>query len=406
MQHADSIFLGPGEDTWPRFLRDFAAGTPRKVYRSTTRTLEEAPRPRRDVIQQHLYLVPNTLVVSRGCPHHCDFCYKDSFYKGGRSYYTLAIDEALSQIQAMTGRHVCFLDDNLMGDARFAADLFSGMRGMGRVWFGAGTVQTVLNQPRLIEQAVDSGLRSLFIGFETLSSVSLASVRKFHNLSADYNEAIRRLHGMGVMVNASIVFGLDGDEPTVFDETVEWLISQGVESATFHVLTPYPGSALHQRLEAEGRILTHNWDLYDTRHAVFQPAGMTPTQLEDGYWRAHEKWGQWRSIWRAARTKTNWTDRMRHLVMGAGLRHFNWFWRAASKAKSISRLVPLLESLLEGFGKYPPPAVTKQAAEHAFKLDELPAADAAGPRECLESEPADAAVSTGSHCRPVEPVQT
>ena len=363
-QHADSIFLGPGEDTWPRFLRDFAAGRPRRVYRSTHRSLLGAPPPRRDLIKKHLYLLPNTLVVSRGCPHHCDFCYKDGFFRGGKSYYAMAVDEALAEIDRLQGKHLCFLDDNLLADARFAGDLFDGMSGMGRVWIGAGTVGAVLNQPRLIEKAVQSGLRSLFIGFETLSSISLASVRKYHNLNADYNEVIRRLHGLGVMVNASLVFGLDGDDPSVFDATVEWLVTQGVESATFHILTPYPGSALYQRMEAEGRILSRNWSLYDTRHAVFQPAGMSVAQLEEGYWRANRNFGAWTSILRSAATKGTWHDRLRHLVMAAGMRHFNFLWAGLSRAKRISRMIPLLESLLEGFGKYPPKTAVSLAPEH------------------------------------------
>lgn len=352
-QHADSIFLGPGEDTWPRFLRDFAQGAPRKVYRSTHRSLIGAPPLRRDLIKRNLYLVPNTLVVSRGCPHHCDFCYKDSFYRGGKSYYTMAVDQALAEIERLPGKHLCFLDDNLLANPKFASQLFAGMAGMGRIWIGAGTVQSVLTLPKLLELAVRAGLRSLFIGFETLSAISLSSVHKYHNLSADYNQAIRRLHDLGVMVNASIVFGMDGDDKDTFDWTVDWTVQQGLESATFHIVTPYPGTALYDRLESEGRILTHDWDLYDTRHAVFKPARMSVRELEEGYWRANRRFGQWRSIWRSAATKTNWHERLRHLMFSGGLRHFNAFWMAISRAKRISRMIPLLESLLEAFGKYP-----------------------------------------------------
>ena len=68
-RHADTIFLGPGEDTWPRFLADFRRGSPDRVYRSEVRTLTGMPPIRRDLIKRHLYLVPNSIVVSRGCPH-------------------------------------------------------------------------------------------------------------------------------------------------------------------------------------------------------------------------------------------------------------------------------------------------------------------------------------------------
>lgn len=138
--HADTIFLGPGEDTWPRFLRDWKAGAPQPIYASTQRSLLGLPPVRRDLIRRDRYLIPNAIVVSRGCPHHCDFCYKDAFFKGGKSFYTQAVDDALVEIDRLPGRHLFFLDDRLFGNGEFARSLFAGMRGMGRVWQAAGTV--------------------------------------------------------------------------------------------------------------------------------------------------------------------------------------------------------------------------------------------------------------------------
>jgi radical SAM superfamily enzyme YgiQ (UPF0313 family) len=219
--HADTVFLGPGEDTWPAFLADYRDNRPQPRYASTTRTLMDLPFPRRDLIKRHLYLVPNSIVVSRGCPHSCAFCYKDSFFKGGKSFYTLAIDRALSEIESLPGRHLYFLDDHLFGNQRFITSLLDGMRGMGRLWQAAGTVQAIL-RPGLMGKAVASGLRSLFVGFETLDPANLVQQHKYQNLSRDYAVAIRTLHDLGVMVNASFVFGMDQDDETVFDRTVEW----------------------------------------------------------------------------------------------------------------------------------------------------------------------------------------
>ncbi|HMQ56668.1 MAG TPA: cobalamin-dependent protein, partial [Anaerolineae bacterium] len=143
-QHADTIFIGPGEDTWPAFLADFRADRPGPVYRSQQRTLAGLPPIRRDLIKRALYLVPNSIVVSRGCPHRCDFCYKEAFFEGGKSFYTQTVEAALAEIERLPGRHLYFLDDHLFGQARFAADLFEAMRGMGRLWQAAGTVQSVV----------------------------------------------------------------------------------------------------------------------------------------------------------------------------------------------------------------------------------------------------------------------
>jgi radical SAM superfamily enzyme YgiQ (UPF0313 family) len=266
--HADAIFTGPGEQTFPQFLQDFRAGAPATVYRSAGgRTLERIPPVRRDLIKRRNYLVPNSIVVTRGCPQHCDFCYKDAFFRGGRSFYTQRVDDALAEIERLPGRHLYFLDDHLLGDPRFARALFDGMRGMGRLFQGAATVDSILRGD-LIERAAEAGLRSLFVGFETLSPDNLRQSSKRQNLNRDYGAVTSRLHGLGIMINGSFVFGMDDDGPDVFERTVAWTIEQGITTATFHIQTPYPGTGLHARLQQQRRIVSHNWDLYDTRHTV------------------------------------------------------------------------------------------------------------------------------------------
>jgi radical SAM superfamily enzyme YgiQ (UPF0313 family) len=354
-QHADTIFLGPGEDTWPRFLADFASGCQARVYRSQTRTLEGVPPIRRDLIKRHLYLVPNSIVVSRGCPHVCDFCYKEAFFEGGRGFYTQAVDAALAEIERLPGRHLYFLDDHLFGDRRFATALFDGMRGMGRLWQAAGTINSVL-LPGLLEKAVASGLRSLFVGFETLNPANLAEQRKYQNLRRDYAAAIDRLHDHGVMINGSFVFGMDGDEPSVFEQTVDWAIEHGIETATFHILTPYPGTALHKRISEQGRITTNDWDLYDTRHAVFQPAQMSAGQLEEGYHWAYREFYRWRSIARGAAAHDSVLRGLRHAAYAAGWKKFEPLWDLVIRARRTGMMLPVLETILDqGCGPRPQP---------------------------------------------------
>lgn len=349
-QHADTIFLGPGEDTWPEFLRDFRNKTPLKRYESRIRTLVGMPKIRRDLIKRHLYLVPNSIVVSRGCPHVCDFCYKEAFFQGGKGFYTQKVDDALVEIERLPGRHLYFLDDHLFGNKQFASALFDGMRGMGRLWQGAGTVNSVLS-PGLLEKAVASGLRSLFVGFETISITNLKEQRKFQNLNRDYGTAVRRLHDNGVMINGSFVFGMDDDNPDVFDRTVEWAVKHGIETATFHILTPYPGTALHARMVEQGRMLHENWDLYDTRHCVHKPAKLTGEQLETGYWRAYREFYRWKNIAQGALAKEKWSARLRHFAYATGWKKFEPLWDLIIRTRQATRMLPLLETILEEFGK-------------------------------------------------------
>ena len=348
--HADTIFLGPGEDTWPQFLADLRAARPRPSYQSRVRTLAALPPIRRDLIKRSHYLVPNSIVVSRGCPHSCSFCYKEAFFAGGRGFYTQRVDQALAEIERLPGRHLYFLDDHLFGDVRFASALFEAMRGMGRLWQAAGTVASVL-RPDLLEKAVACGLRSLFVGFETLDAENLRAQRKPQNLRRDYGAAIRRLHGLGVMVNGSFVFGMDEDDESVFDRTVEWAVGQGIETATFHILTPYPGTVTFQQMEAQGRILHRDWDLYDTRHVVFRPARLRAEALEAGYWRAYRDFYRWRNIARGAATKPTMAGAVRHAAYAAGWKKFEPLWDWLIRARRVGRALPILETVLDGLGR-------------------------------------------------------
>jgi radical SAM superfamily enzyme YgiQ (UPF0313 family) len=369
--HADTVFVGPGEDTWPAFLADFRRGQSRPLYRSRVRTLDHVPPIRRDLIRRHLYLVPNSIVVSRGCPHVCDFCYKEAFFEGGRSFYTQTVDAALAEIERLPGRHLYFLDDHLFGNRRFAAALFDGMRGMGRLWQAAGTVNAVL-APGLLERAADAGLRSLFVGFETLNQANLLDQRKYQNLHRDYARSIRRLHDLGIMINGSFVFGMDGDDSSVFGRTVEWAIEEGIETATFHILTPYPGTALYRRLVSQGRITSHDWDRYDTRHAVFQPARMSPRELEQGYREAYHAFYRWGSIVRGASAHRRPIAGLRHVAYAAGWKKFEPLWDVVIRAKRAGMMLPLLETILSGFGTRAPVLYAEAQAVTHLGLNSLP----------------------------------
>lgn len=343
--HADSVFIGPGEDTFPQFLADFRAGAPKRVYNNSERSLHALPPVRRDLIKRERYLVPNSIVVSRGCPHHCSFCYKDAFFEGGRSFYTQQVDAALAEIDRLPGQHLYFLDDHLLGNQRFASALFDGMRGMNRLFQGASTVDAVL-RGNLVEAAARAGMRSVFIGFETLSAANLAQSNKGQNLGRDYGEAIRRLHDLGIMINGSFVFGLDEDGPDVFERTVDWAVRQGLTTATFHILTPYPGTRLFKEMEQDGRILHRDWSRYDTRQVVYQTKGLDAATLQRGYNRAYSDFYSWRNVWRASSVHATWKDRLRHFSYAGGWKKFEPIWNFLIKTGGLNRMLPLLESIL------------------------------------------------------------
>ncbi len=358
-QHADAIFLGPAEESFARFLADFRQGQHAKRYVSQTRTLIGVPPIRRDLIERRLYLVPNSIVVTRGCPHHCEFCYKDAFYRGGKSFYTQQVDEALAEIQRLPGRHLYFLDDHLLGHKRFAQNLFCGMQGMGRVFQGAATVDSILDGS-LIEEAAQAGLRSVFVGFESLDPRNLQQSNKRQNLDRDYARAIHRLHELGIMINGSFVFGLDGDDPSVFSRTVDWAVEMGITTATFHIATPYPGTAFHTAMQQAGRIFTQDWDLFDTRHVTFTPAHMTDEELRAGYEQAYHDFYTWSSILKASLFHGSFKHQLKHFFYASGWKKFEPLWNMIIHLKRLGLMTPMLEAVLSN--------VTKQDPQTAVEL--------------------------------------
>jgi len=291
------------------------------------------------------YLVPNSIAVTRGCPHHCDFCYKDAFFKGGTSFYTQRVDDALADIARLPGRHLYFLDDHLLGHKRFASGLFRGMRGMGRLFQGAATVESILDG-NLIEEAAEAGLRSLFIGFESLDSGNLRQSNKHHNLGRNYEWAVQRLHDLGIMINGSFVFGLDNDDSSVFAQTVDWAVKMGITTSTFHIATPYPGTAFHKRMASSGRMLTHNWDHFDTRHVTFQPVRMTPDELLAGYSQSYQDFYSWGSILKASLSHGSLKHQLKHFFYASGWKKFEPVWNLVIQLKKLNMMTPLLEDIL------------------------------------------------------------
>jgi len=281
-QHADAVCMGPAETVWGDILGDYEKGELHQFYRGRSEgSARLTPIPRRDLINQQAYLLRNTMVVSRGCPHSCKFCYKSSFW--GEHYYEarpLAIVE--QELATVDDGLVFFLDDNLLANKPFCRELFRILRGAGIIWQAAASLD-VAGDTAFLDEAHRSGCRSLFMGFESISRANMRQAGKRVNVMTDYAEAIRRIHESGIMINASFVFGFDGDSPDVFERTFEFAITSKLETASTHILTPLPGTPLFDQLAEEGRLLHRNWSLYDVYHAVFQPKQMSPEQLEQGF---------------------------------------------------------------------------------------------------------------------------
>ncbi len=278
--HADAIVVGYAEEEWPRLLRDFAAGRlERRYVQSPGLDLKGTPLPDRSVLPRRRYLTSDVFEATRGCVHDCDFCVVPAAW--GRKPLQKPVAEVVADIRRQRARRAIFVDLNLIADKRYARRLFTALKPLAIQWYGLATTLLGDDEP-LLDLAAESGCRGLLMGLESIDTRNLKRSRKGFNDPARYAELVRRLHQRRIALQGCFVFGLDEDGPEVFLNTARFAVEAEIDLPRFAIATPFPGTALYRRLEAEGRILTRDWQLYDGQHAVFQPTRMSPGELERG----------------------------------------------------------------------------------------------------------------------------
>lgn len=298
LRHTDAVLVGEGERVWPRLLDDFERGSLQRLYRSSEPVaMQDIPPARREIFAGKKYLFTNTIQTTRGCPFDCEFCSVTAFY--GRKYRKRPVEQVLRELEAMRKKNsfAFFVDDNLVGDRRYALELFSGMRGMGFKWLSHAPID-LARDPELMRAAGESGCVGLFVGFESLNEDALAAMGKVTNRAASYLEDARIFRDNGIGILGSFVLGYDGDTPAVFDGIFSFCEEARLEAAIFPILTPYPGTAVRARLEAEGRITSNRWEDYDMGHVTFRPVGMTAEQLQEGHDRLNRSFYSFPSMFR------------------------------------------------------------------------------------------------------------
>src|SRR5580704_8729637 len=295
--YADSLAVGDGVQLWPRILADVEARCLRPKYAATYETdYREDPAPRRSILPRRHFLTTTSLVATRGCHNRCGFCYLAT--DGLRMPYQMRdVDQVVEEFRADGQPYAVFTDNNLGSRPDYLRRLCRALRPLEKIWSAAVTID-VTDDPALVREMALAGCTGVFVGFESLQNDNITASHKKSPRTEDYARRVEVLHRHGIQVNGSFVLGFDHDRPDVFEKTAEWIEANRLECATFHILTPYPGTPLFAQMQAEGRLLHRDWALYDTGHVVFQPRHMTPEQLAEGYAWCYRRLFSHRSIWR------------------------------------------------------------------------------------------------------------
>ena len=295
-QHADAVVIGEAEGIWPNLIEDFKANKLQKIYQQHQRpSMLNLPIPRRDLFVKGAYLLRNTISTTRGCPYSCSFCTVTSFF--GHTYRCRPVAEIIKEIETLNHKKlIVFVDDNIVGNPKFAKELFQALIPYKIKWVGQASV-TVAKDDELLKLAAASGCIDLFIGFESLSPANLVAVGKKINTVDEYENVIRKIHSYGIAIHGFFMFGFDEDDEDTFKRTVRFAKKMRLESAQFDVLTPYPGTKLHETLDKAGRIVTKDWSQYGY-DLMFELKSMSRDMLQNGRTRAWREFYSLPSIWR------------------------------------------------------------------------------------------------------------
>ncbi|MDH3684162.1 MAG: cobalamin-dependent protein [Acidimicrobiia bacterium] len=297
--HADSIVVGYAEDSWPQLLRDHVAGRLQPRYtQAPDLDLAGRPEPDRSVLPRRRYLTTDVFEATRACIHNCSFCVVP--FAWGRQPLQKPVEEIVAEIRRKGSQRAIFIDLNLVADRGYARRLFKGLIPLGIEWYGLATTLLADDLP-LLDLAAESGCRGLLMGLESIEQANLDRNQKRFNTPDDYALVVERLHERRISLQGCFVFGLDEDGPDIFERTAQLAVDIGIDLPRFAIVTPFPGTALHDRLDAEGRILTHNWELYDGQHVVFQPKRLSVDELQAGTEAAWKLAYSWPNIARRLR---------------------------------------------------------------------------------------------------------
>jgi radical SAM superfamily enzyme YgiQ (UPF0313 family) len=280
--HADAIVLGEAEGLWTHVLDDCRRGTLRRFYRAPDLpTLNGGPHPRRQLFDRAAYSTVNVVQAMRGCPYACHFCSVSAIY--GRGLRERPVDDVVAELETLEGPDLFFVDDNIVGKPAYARRLLERMIPLRKQWIGQASA-TVANDARMLGLLRDSGCFGLFVGFETSSAAGLGEIGKRHHAAHRYPETVAKLHDHGVIVMGSFILGLDTDDESCFERLLEFALKSHMDLADIHILTPYPGTALYERLRQEGRLLDERWWLtYDPSDVVYRPKLLTRDALREGW---------------------------------------------------------------------------------------------------------------------------
>ncbi|MEK6790544.1 MAG: radical SAM protein [Deltaproteobacteria bacterium] len=287
LAHCDAVVSGEAETLWATVVKDAQDGRLKRLYKAEGfADLTANPMPDRALLSRGKYF-SDIVQTTKGCPFHCEFC--SVFAYDGTKIRNKTIEQVVAEIEEINKdaghykkKSIFFADDNIIANRRFALRLFEALKPYKLNWSCQASIN-VAEDPEMLKLMKEAGCGAILIGLESVSGKNLAQMDKGVNLKYDYIESIKKIQGSGILVHSSFILGYDFDTKESFDELIAFIKEANLLMPLINILTPFPGTKLFARLDAEGRILHTDWSKYDARHVVYKPSLLTPEELLEGY---------------------------------------------------------------------------------------------------------------------------
>ena len=308
----DAVVIGESESIWPEVIDDLRYGKLQKLYHSGSRPDLAQARYDRSIYSGKTYLPIGLVETGRGCKFPCEFCAIQKFFD--RSYRRRPNEKIVAELDIL--RHskklFFFVDDNFAGDIRGTKELLKAIAPL-KVRFITQMSINAAHDEEFLALLRHSGCAGVLIGFESLNAHNLHTMNKrFNQMRGGYEVALANLRRHHIRIYATFVFGYENDTVASFDETVRFAIDQSFYIAAFNHLTPFPGTALYERLKEAGKLTYDAWwldDRYRYNDVPFEPELLSKEEITRLCVESRRKFYSWRSIFHRILEPSNRSDR-------------------------------------------------------------------------------------------------
>jgi len=225
-----------------------------------------------------------TVYSSKGCSYDCVYCpYPFGF--GTRFLFRspeLVVRDIERLVRDFGVEQICFRDQVFTVNRKHTVEICERLieRDLDVVWICETRYDVV--DAELLELMQRAGCREVHFGLETADEELFEELGKPGGpVSLDrFAEAIELTKQAGLRAHLHLIIGLPGESWKTIRRTLAFLRRTKPFSVQTAILSPYPGTPLHDRLASEGRLSEESWEEFGGFQAVQPTEHLSVDELQ------------------------------------------------------------------------------------------------------------------------------